>query len=469
MKSGTWFFLVCVSGLSVARLVAQDDERECPLSTSPGYLVFDDRFHYAVTSGQGAVGDVVGVDVGLVSEVPYPGPGIFVFVLCYDGALLDLVGEVQLSPELDPMCPFCETRSFVSSAGRYGVLLGGVLADWDTEKYFPSSDPLVLATAYFRVKGKPGDTARLEFCDGIWDAYWGSCYDNGAYYRTPSPPYERTTTRMMSRTHVGGEIRILEGPCTQPEPPPMPPLAKVYEEAPSAESAGIEFEMSQAVARPGARGIPMEVFVRSAYEFSGFALSIVYPAQYLSLAGVEHHTRPGAYFADDERGVFALALVNSNRRVGSEGERVKLVTLRFDLKEGAELPAEIRPEFSDFSLGERHYFNCLYIRHGSSGSLERPATSSVEPLALGAGALKIQREPALAGDTDFDGEVTLSDAVALLVWFFQGGELLCPPAAEANGDGRVDVSDAIAILGHLFLGGPALVGGGFCDEVGEGS
>ncbi|MEM4246016.1 MAG: dockerin type I repeat-containing protein [Candidatus Bathyarchaeia archaeon] len=468
MKKRLWLSLACFSGLSFARLVAEDDERECPLPTSPGAVVFDDRFHYVVTSAQGAVGDVVGVDVGLVSEVPYPGPGIFDFVLCYDGALLELLGEVQLSSELDPICPFCETRSFVSSAGRYCVDLGGLLGRSDAERYFPSSDPLMLATVYFRLNGKPGDTARLEFCDGIWDAHWGSCADNAAYYRTPSPPYLRTTTRMMSRTHLGGEIRILEGPSTQPEPPPMPPLAKVYPEAPSPESAAIHFEMAPAVARPGAKGVPLDVFATSAYEFNGFALSIVYPAEYLSFAGVEHHTRPGAYIFDDERGVFALALLNSNRRVGSEGERVKLVTLRYDLEEGADLPAEIRPEFSDFSLGERHYFNCLYIRHGSSGSLERPVTSSVEPVALGAGALKIQREPALPGDTDLDGEVTLSDAVGLLLWLFQGGELLCPPAAEANGDGRVDVSDAVAIRGQLFLGGPERVGGGVCDETGEG-
>lgn len=469
MNNRLWLSLACFSGLCVARLPSQDDERECPLSTSPGAVVFDDRFHYVVTSAQGAVGDVVGVDVGLVSEVPYPGPGIFGFVLCYDGALLELLGEPQLSPDLDPMCPFCGTRSGTSAAGRLFVLLHGSVSDADAARYFPSPDALPMATLYFRLGGKPGDLARLEFCDGIWDAHWGSCADNRAYYRTPSPPYVRTTTGMMSRTHLGGEIRILEGPSTQPEPPPMPPLARVYAEAPSAETAGIQFEMAPAVARPGAKGIPVDVFARSAYEFSGFALSIVYPAEYLSFAGVEHHTRPGAHFADDERGVFALALLNSSRRVGSEGERVKLVTLRFDLEDGAELPAEIRPEFSDFSLGERHYFNCLYIRHGSSGSLERPVTSSVEPVALGAGALKIQREPALPGDTDFDGEVTLSDAVGLLLWLFQGGELLCPPAAEANGDGRVDVSDAIAILGHLFLGGPELVGGGFCDGAGEGS
>ncbi len=453
--------LACMIPALAGHAFAQDEERECPLSRR---IVFDDRMHYEASSAQGAGGDVVGIDVGLVSEVPYQGPGVFGFVLCYDGTILDLVGEPQLSPELDPICPFCETSSGIRDRGRHFVSVVGGLGPADAAKHFPGSDPLLMATVYFRLKGAPGSVARIELCDGIWEERSGTCWDNGAWFVADGG----TLVKILSRTHVGGEIRILEGPCTRPEPPPMPPLAKVYPEAPSAESARIQFEMAPAVARPGAKGIPLDVFATSAYEFSGFALSILYPAEYLSLAGVEHHTRPGAYIFDDERGVFALALMNSNRRVGSEGERVKLVTLRFDLKEGPDLPTEIRPEFSDFSLGERHYFNCLYIRHGSSGSLERPVTSSVEPAALGAGALKIQREPALAGDADFDGEVTLADAVGILAWLFQAGELLCPPAAETNGDGRVDIADAIMILRHLFLGGPELVGGGFCDEAGEG-
>ncbi len=335
-------------------------------------------------------------------------------------------------------------------------------------RYFPGPDVLTIATVYFRLQGAPGEVARLEFCDGIWDGR-GSCEDNRAHYKTPSPPYARTNTEMVSRSHVGGEVRILPGPCTRPEPPPMPPLAKVYPEAPTAESAGIHFEISEAVARPGAKGIPVVVFATSEYEFCGYALSIVYPPEYLALSPVEHHTRPGAYFFDNERGFFALAMMNSNRRIAGEGERVKLVTLRFDLKDGADLPEEIQPRFSDFSIEERHYFNGLHIRHGFGGSIERPTTSSVVPVELGAGALKVQREPALAGDADFDGEVTIADAVGILMWLFQGGEeVLCPPAAETNGDGRIDLSDAIAILRYLFLGGSELSGGGYCDERPEG-
>lgn len=458
MKTRTVVALTIVSSALVARGLGQEGDRECPLNP---LTVVDDRFHFEASSDEGAVGDVVGIDVGLVSEVPYPGPSRFAFCLCYDGAILEIVGEPQNSPELDAMGPFCEARAGVTSGERQVLRLSAVIGHANAAKYFPSPDALTIATIYFRLKGSPGDVARLEFCDAIWERS-ASCEINRAHYKTPSPPYARTDTEMVSRSHVGGKIRILEGPCTRPEPPPMPPLAKVYSEAPT---AGVHFEISETVARPGAKGIPVAVFATSGYEFCGYALSIVYPPEHLALSGVEHHTRPGAYFFDNERGVFALAMMNSNRRIAAEGERVKLVTLRFDLKDGVDLPGEIQPRFSDFSIDERHYFNGLYIRHGFGGSIERPTTSSVVPVGFGAGALKIQREPALAGDADFDGEVTLADAVGILMWLFQGGdEVLCPPAAETNGDGRIDLSDAISILRYLFLGGSELLGGGYCDE-----
>jgi hypothetical protein len=57
------------------------------------------------------------------------------------------------------------------------------------------------------------------------------------------------------------------------------------------------------------------------------------------------------------------------------------------------------------------------------------------------------------GDTNDDGEVDISDAVATLGVLFLGqGEVTCNDAADANDDGVVDISDAVATLGVLFLG-----------------
>ena len=56
-----------------------------------------------------------------------------------------------------------------------------------------------------------------------------------------------------------------------------------------------------------------------------------------------------------------------------------------------------------------------------------------------------------------DGNVDISDPIAILRFLFQGdGSLPCPDAADANDDGRYDISDPITILNRLFAGGSAL-------------
>ena len=56
-------------------------------------------------------------------------------------------------------------------------------------------------------------------------------------------------------------------------------------------------------------------------------------------------------------------------------------------------------------------------------------------------------------DSNGDGEIDLSDAVAVFGYLFIGSDRLpCLDAADANDDGEVDISDGILILGFLFLG-----------------
>jgi hypothetical protein len=58
-----------------------------------------------------------------------------------------------------------------------------------------------------------------------------------------------------------------------------------------------------------------------------------------------------------------------------------------------------------------------------------------------------------AGDANADGEVDISDPVAILGHLFLGAGLSCPGAGEVNGDGKLDISDSVHLLQHLFLGG----------------
>ncbi len=59
------------------------------------------------------------------------------------------------------------------------------------------------------------------------------------------------------------------------------------------------------------------------------------------------------------------------------------------------------------------------------------------------------------GDSNTDGTVDISDAVAVLGYLFLGGSpLRCLEAANANDDTYIDLSDGIYILNFLFTGGP---------------
>src|SRR5688572_25622273 len=59
----------------------------------------------------------------------------------------------------------------------------------------------------------------------------------------------------------------------------------------------------------------------------------------------------------------------------------------------------------------------------------------------------------LRGDSNRDGALDISDALATLGYLFLGtNELACLDAADSNDDGQVDIADATFVLGYLFLG-----------------
>lgn len=59
----------------------------------------------------------------------------------------------------------------------------------------------------------------------------------------------------------------------------------------------------------------------------------------------------------------------------------------------------------------------------------------------------------IRGDSNGDGKVHVSDAVAILSYLYLGGTpLACYDAGDVTDDGRLDLSDAVAALGFLFTG-----------------
>ena len=63
----------------------------------------------------------------------------------------------------------------------------------------------------------------------------------------------------------------------------------------------------------------------------------------------------------------------------------------------------------------------------------------------------------IRGDSNGDGEVDLSDAVATLAFLFLGtAKIGCQDAADANDDDALNLTDAIYALAFLFQGGKLL-------------
>lgn len=65
-----------------------------------------------------------------------------------------------------------------------------------------------------------------------------------------------------------------------------------------------------------------------------------------------------------------------------------------------------------------------------------------------------ERVPFRRCDANDDGDLALSDPLAVLGWLFLGGAApACRPAADCNADRTVNVADAVYALLHLFHGG----------------
>ena len=84
------------------------------------------------------------------------------------------------------------------------------------------------------------------------------------------------------------------------------------------------------------------------------------------------------------------------------------------------------------------------------------------------GARQAQSAQFIRGDSNLDGQVDISDPVALLGILFLGNEAPgCADAQDANDSGEADISDAIFTLAYLFSGGrmpPPPFGECGCDE-----
>ena len=429
--------LLCVSSgpLAARECIPWTDERTT------------EEFYFTAASSQGAVGDIVAVDISLTVDRLPAQLGNISAVACYDPTKAELLPEADYSEAFDQLFFMSNFLPLTGLEGERGFWLDGAVRRGALSSPIVEGEPLYLATVFFRLTGAPGDAVSIRFCDNVFGPEVGTCRLSMLIYNDDGAHVVARSTR-----HVAGEIRILEGEATQTEPPVLPPLAKVYPDAPTAETSDIRFDLAGAVVGPGATEVPLDLHITSNHEFSGFGVSLTFPAESLELARVEEHTRPGLMRIDNEAGGMGLFMANSHRRIAAEGERVRIATLYFNVRPEAGLGAELRATFEPWNV----YVNWLGIRHtggGLNGS-ELPVTAQVESVSVTAGILKIQEQPTRLGDVNADFELDLTDAVALLNSLFLGDALLCPAAADFNEDRSVNISDPVAILNFLFLGGP---------------
>ena len=447
-----------VLGVLVLACFAPLNGQECQNGL---YYQFTDHFYFTASSDQGAVGDVVGVDILLTVESPISGLNLFALTaaICYDQSRLDFFEEAYYTTEFDQIAGSSFLRHSeitpLSPPPAGGVLLNATVRRGAAEKFFASPQPVHLVTLFFRIKGDPKGTTLVRFCDDeLRSLNSQSCLRSVVSYSgTDGPGGPLILLYAQSTRHVPATIRILEGEPTRTEPPQVPPNAKTYDEPPTAESAGIRFELSGGVAQPGGDQVPLELYATSNYEFSGFAVSLKFPADDLEIATVEEHTRPGVVRIDNEKGFLGMVLLNSRRRLGREGERVHLATLQVKAKEAAKDVNQVDLRFED----EAPFINWLAIYYQDRLHPDPlPLSAQVSPLFVVHGLVKPQVEPTALGDVNLDYQLDLADAVNVLAHLFQGiGSLLCPEAADFNQDGEVDISDPIGILSYLFLGAPA--------------
>ncbi len=364
----------------------------------------------------------------------------FQLTLCYDKESLEFVAashpECFWGLTYNAFLNAYEDRGFVFFWG--GTAIGRIPPDLA----FP------LATLYFRIKAQaPGDS-ELRFCDFVVVRRGLSCAMNSLGF---SAPFIARFAR--SSLHRPGVVRVLPGEPTHPDPPQLPPAAKVYPERPDPDSLEIRFELdAPPVTRPGARDVPVGVYVTSSHEFSGFMTSVRFSPKELQLTRVEEHIRPGLIKADNEKGGCGIVSIHSWTRAGGEGERVRIATLFFDVASELEGVSEVRVELADFE----NFQNLVAIQYrgGTTAAETVPVALEAAAMALKPAALALQMRPTRRGDANLDYEVNLSDAVAILATLFQGVDaILCPGASDANGDGAVNLSDAIWILNGLFRGG----------------
>jgi len=420
------------------------------------------KFWFEAESASGARGDVVGVTFTLhfAPEFGFEFNSISLAV-CHDPDTAEIVGEPVYSEEILARKPLAVQFGPVqedenprhSGYGFYSRF--GPLVDRS-----PVVGQLALMTVYYRLVGPPYMRSEVSFCDSlVWGP--GDCNFSGIDDTRILPrPW---TWPLLSTRNLNGTLAIRDGPTTQPDRPPEPPNAVVYPEPPASDEVNLRVRITDALAVPGDRNVPVDVFVTADVEYTGVIVPIDFDERYLRVARVEDHFLAGTAVVDNEDSlpgaqpdegyvVIASSMIGT-RRIAPAGEEFRAATIFFDVLESAALISQTTLESR--SVGGRVRDPFVVVRHLSGNAAQKvEARSEFGAVTISHGILSLRGSlHALLGDANFDGGFDIADPILVLGYLFLGeSEPLCLPAADYDGDGELLISDPILMLGVLFLG-----------------
>jgi hypothetical protein len=454
-----------------------DEDGPCPLPASPwwdpdpaslDYLVETEDYSLQIDSSSGAVGDVVGVTVSFSSKLEFQNEiylGLDITV-CHDPIVAEIIGQPTYTDEFLSVIPGLFGSQFYAvdesipkpvAAKGHGFLFHANFYIPSFRGRFPSEALLPLMTVYYRLKGKPGDSTPLTFCDYVLKFGGTRCTYNEFHVTYKDGDFNE----FLTNRKTDGTLTVLEGPATHPDPPPSPPEAKVYPTPPTVEEANFRIRIEGTDAAepiPGGTFVSVEVYATADVEYGGIVVPVHFDKRYLQFDWVGSvQYLPGGLlttsYAGASTGDFVViysGLGGASTRLAAEGEEVHVATLHFLVLDAASRIAQ-----TTVSVGGPATPGIIVLSND-------PAQSDVVRRTVIAAASTsdgVIRFPAVAvalrGDANADGQLDISDALVILGNLFLGGEaLLCPGAGDFNLDGTLDLTDPVAILSNLFLGFP---------------
>ena len=462
MSTNRWLTLTLLLCLGLRTPV--NSQAPCPGPTlKPG--VVQPSYSMTIGSAAGVAGDVVGVTLAMqpkpdMAIIGYP---LLDVVVCHDPTVAELVPMPErpnLTDEFELLvgggASFLEVNEDTAPPGTqtgHGFILEVFFAPDKFSTRFPAPypsspppEPVPIMTVYYKLKGNPGESTTLEFCDDSLKINHLLCnYNHINSYEWPNDKGEVPTFDYLSE-NTPGTLSIKPRPATpQRTEVPAYPEAITYKDPPTPEEAGFQVTIKNCSHVPGGLAAA-DVYVKSNVEYTGIMLPIGFDSQHLEFAWAQHF-----YFGGLDTTSFPGADPNQSRvyiysglkggihRLAAPDEEYLAATLYFTLLDGetTRLPNDVSADWR------------IIVRHDGN-----PEEISIPQVLVN--AEKSFPSPALIprGDANVDQSLDLSDAVFLLSFLFQGGPRSnCASSQDFNRDGRVDISDAVAILNCLFLGG----------------